>query len=123
MPEVDLFVMARVGSCSARLSALLTSFQWTRSFEAWIGRPGKASKLDEAQKNVLSYSGTKMQAGSGWKPGRIGLIIVEFVEIARVKREEKADSNRRTCILKTPTFENFHVPYIEIYAMDVSSCS
>ncbi len=41
--------------------------------------PGKTRKLDEAQKYVLSNSGTKMQLGSGWKPGRMGFRYVEFV--------------------------------------------
>lgn len=40
--------------------------------------PGKARKLDEAQKKVLSHSSTKMQLGSGWKPGRMGFSYVEF---------------------------------------------
>jgi hypothetical protein len=40
--------------------------------------PGKALKLEEAQKNVLSNSGTRMQLGSGWKPGSIGFMKVEF---------------------------------------------
>lgn len=40
--------------------------------------PGKASKLEEAQKNVLSHSLTKMQLGSGWKPGSTGLVYVVF---------------------------------------------
>lgn len=30
-------------------------------------------KEEEAQKKVLSHSRTKMQLGSGWKPGMIGL--------------------------------------------------
>jgi len=35
-------------------------------------------KLEEAQNTVLSHSLTKIQLGSGWKPGSIGLYIVEF---------------------------------------------
>lgn len=41
--------------------------------------PGKALKLDEAQKKVSSHSGTWMQLGSGWKPGRMGLRNVELL--------------------------------------------
>jgi hypothetical protein len=49
------------------------SFQFCRSLLAWIGIPGKALKLEEAQKKVSSHSDTKIQLGSGWKPGKMGL--------------------------------------------------
>ena len=40
------------------------------------GSPGNALKLDVAQKNVSS---TVIQLGSGWNPGRTGLVYEEFV--------------------------------------------
>jgi hypothetical protein len=43
-----------------------------------MGTPGKALKLDDAQKNVSFHSGTKMQLGSGWKPGSMGFQYVEL---------------------------------------------
>ncbi len=36
--------------------------------------PGNALKVDDAQKNVSSHSGTKIQLGSGWNPGNMGLV-------------------------------------------------
>jgi len=38
-----------------------------------MGIPGKALKLEVAQKKVSFHDGTKMQLGSGWKPGSMGL--------------------------------------------------
>jgi hypothetical protein len=38
--------------------------------------PGNALKLEEAQKKVSSHSSTKMQLGSGWKPGKMGFLMV-----------------------------------------------
>src|SRR6266550_9238650 len=40
--------------------------------EACTGIPGNILKLLEERKYVLSHEGTKIQLGSGWKPGRIG---------------------------------------------------
>ena len=70
---VDLLVSASRGSCSRRFNTWPINFQLWRSLLAWIGIPGKALKLEEAQKKVLSRSGTKIQLGSGWKPGNMGL--------------------------------------------------
>lgn len=50
------------------------SLQFKRSLLAWMGMLGKARKLELAQKKVSSKSWTNMQLGSGWKPGRIGLL-------------------------------------------------
>lgn len=41
------------------------NFQFFKSLLAWMGMPGKALKLEEAQKNVSFHSGTKIQLGSG----------------------------------------------------------
>jgi hypothetical protein len=62
---VERLVSAKRGSCSLRLSTCPISFQFCRSLLAWMGMPGKALKLEEAQKKVLSRSGTYMQLGSG----------------------------------------------------------
>jgi len=43
-----------------------------------MGMPGKALKLEVAQKKVSSQSETNIQLGSGWKPGNIGLKKVVF---------------------------------------------
>lgn len=52
-----------------------------------MGMPGKALKLDEAQKNVSFNSGTNIQLGSGWNPGNIGLLKVEFSATVRADRD------------------------------------
>lgn len=57
--------------------------------------PGKALKLEEAQKKVAFHSGTKMQLGSGWKPGRMGLKKVEFVPCARRGMRVKARYHKK----------------------------
>ena len=57
--------MERSGSWSGRERAFETSLQSMRSFDAWMGTPGKAEKDELAQKNVQLYSGTEMQLGSG----------------------------------------------------------
>ena len=94
---VDLLVSANNGSCSFRFRTcpmvklrvsrtsmmywqyqLPISFQFCKSLLACIGMPGNALKLEEAQKKVLFQSGTNIQLGSGWKPGRMGLWYVEF---------------------------------------------
>lgn len=59
-----------------------------------MGIPGKALKLDEAQKNVSSHSGTNMQLGSGWKPGSIGLLKVEFAASASADRDATKTQHR-----------------------------
>lgn len=63
------------------------SFQLTRSLLAYIGRPGKAMKVDRAQKNVSS---TRMQLGSEAQPDIIGLMYVEFCAPARCNRHVQA---------------------------------
>ncbi len=68
------------------------SFQFWRSLLAWMGMPGKALKLDEAQKKVLFQRGTKMQLGSGWKPGNMGLLKVELAP-ATVATKASSHSN------------------------------
>jgi len=63
--------------------------------------PGKALKLDDAQKKVSSHSGTKMQLGSGWKPGNMGLLMVllrpclEAAEIQLAKDDRRVIRVRR----------------------------
>jgi hypothetical protein len=42
-----------------------------------MGKPGNVRKEENVQKNVLLSSATKVQVGSGWKPGSIGLLKVE----------------------------------------------
>jgi hypothetical protein len=63
--------------------------------------PGKALKLDDAQKKVSSHSLTKMQLGSGWKPGKMGLRMVllppqlEAAEMHVTREEARTASVRR----------------------------
>jgi len=38
-----------------------------------MGSPRDVRKLENAQKNVLLSSATKVHVGSGWKPGSMGL--------------------------------------------------
>lgn len=59
-----------------------------------MGIPGKALKLDEAQKNVSFHSGTNIQLGSGWKPGSIGLLKVEFSAPAKADRDAAKRQHR-----------------------------
>src|SRR5512142_651925 len=46
--------------------------------------PGNALKLEEAQKKVSFHSRTKMQLGSGWKPGSMGFTKVLLAASAAV---------------------------------------
>lgn len=66
------------GSMATKALYVPISFQSCKSLLAWTGMPGKALKLEEAQKNVSFHSGTNIQLGSGWKPGSMGLKKVEL---------------------------------------------
>ena len=60
-----------------------------------MGRPGKARKLDDAQNQVESNSGTNMQLGSGWKPLIMGFWKVEFCAVANDAADALARRARR----------------------------
>jgi hypothetical protein len=59
-------------------------------------------KLDVVQKNVLFHSGTNVQVGSGWKPLKMGLVMVAHEPKPKATTAEKrADLTSRT-MLSTP---------------------
>jgi hypothetical protein len=73
----DVFQL-RPGSCDSRFQTWLMSFQWIRSLLAYIGMPGKAMKVEIAQKKV-ELALWKMQLGSLCHPGSTGLKYVELM--------------------------------------------
>ena len=64
-----------------------------------MGIPGNALKLELAQKKVSFHSGTKIQLGSGWNPGRIGLEKVEL-SAAPARRVKMAISSQRSILTR-----------------------
>lgn len=76
-------------------SSIPISFQLCKSLLACKGIPGKALKLEDAQKKVLSHCSTNMQLGSGWNPGSMGLKYVELRDWGSIATAKHASVARR----------------------------